>query len=59
MMTLKKALQNYLEDLKYNATMGGSEQVNVMSNGTPYFDTDKEMETYMDAIASLIKGETK
>lgn len=58
-MTVIEALQNYLEDLKYNASMGGSEQVNETTGGTPYFDTEKEMETYINTITSLIKNENR
>jgi hypothetical protein len=56
-MTINEALSNYLADLEYNGRRNDRETLNYFSCGTPYFESDEEMNTYIDAIGSLITEE--
>tara|TARA_R110000787_G_scaffold8219_1_gene27355 strand:- start:240 stop:425 length:186 start_codon:yes stop_codon:yes gene_type:complete len=53
-ITIKAALSNYLEDLRYNGRYWDRENLNYFSSGTPEFEDDAVMNEYIDAIASLI-----
>jgi hypothetical protein len=46
-------LRNYLQDLKYHAHLGGCEQVNGMTCGTPEFESDAELLEYISAIEAI------
>ena len=53
-ITIKKALANYYEDLRYNGHHWDRENLNYWSSGTPEFEDDAAMDAYINAIASLI-----
>ena len=46
-------LRNYLQDLKYHANLGGCEQVNETTCGTPEFKSDDELLQYISAIEAI------
>lgn len=50
-------LRNYLQDLKYHAHLGGCEQVNDMTWGTPQFKDDSELLDYINAIEAEVLEE--
>ena len=53
-ITITEALRNYLRDLEYNGVTCDRENLNYVTEGTPEFETDAEMNAYIDAIASLL-----
>lgn len=53
-ITITKALRNYHEDLRYNGLHWDRENLNYNTSGTPEFETDADMNAYIDAIASLL-----
>ena len=55
-INIKQALRNYLEDLRYNGLHGNRENLNYVTSGTPEFESDAEMNAYINAIASLLEA---
>ena len=53
-ITITEALRNYHEDLRYNGRYWDRENLNYYTSGTPEFETDADMDAYIDAIASLL-----
>lgn len=53
-INIKQALRNYHEDLRYNGLYWDRENLNYWTSGTPEFESDADMNAYIDAIASLL-----
>ena len=56
-VTIKEALRNYHEDLRFMGRFWDRENLNYNSSGTPEFEDDAAMDAYINAIASLITEE--
>jgi hypothetical protein len=52
-MDIKDVMTAYLGDLEYNAS--SLSRMNHATDGTQYFDTEKEMHQYIEEVKSLIK----
>ena len=56
-ITIATALANYYEDLCYNGLYWDRDNINYYSSGTPEFESDADMNAYIDAIRSLLAKE--
>jgi hypothetical protein len=56
-ITIATALANYYEDLRYNGLYWDRDNINYYSSGTPEFESDADMNAYIDAIRSLLAKE--
>ena len=57
-----RILDCYYEDLCYNAQISHLDGVNAVTNGTPEFDSEEELEAYLDEVQNTIGefiGETR
>ena len=53
-MNMKDFLKNYLGDLEYISGCG-RESLNHFTSSTPYFETDEEMEEYIQQLRNLLE----
>jgi len=54
-MNIKSFLQAYLDDLEYNVSSGVG-NLNHITSGTPFFDTEEEAQEYIEELQTIIEG---
>ena len=54
-MSIKSLLQSYLTDLEYNLYSGVG-NLNHVTSGTPFFDTEEDAQEYIEELQTVIEG---
>ena len=51
---LLRILNCYYEDMRYHAKITDVSGINAVTNGTPSFDSEKDLEAYLKGVADTI-----
>ena len=54
MREVLRLLDCYYEDMRYHAHISNVEGVNAVTNGTPEFDSEEELQDYLEEVHSTI-----
>jgi len=54
-----RLLNCYYEDMQYHAKITDVSGINAVTNGTPSFDSDEELEAYLERVAGTIGAFTE
>lgn len=54
MREVLRLLNCYYEDMRYHAKITDVSGINAVTNGTPSFDSEEELEAYLEGVAGTI-----